>query len=103
MPVIRFPNFTDRTGDIPANRFFVRIGNEKKGKALESVPLADVLKDIRAFASVPDSIKGSGNLLAPRDSHFLVSAQAVFLPIPKEGKAEFNPVIFNYQSSRRRR
>ncbi|MEJ7732489.1 MAG: hypothetical protein WKG00_25200 [Polyangiaceae bacterium] len=99
MPVIRFPNFTDRTGDIPANRFFVRIGNEKKGKALESVPLADVLKDIRAFASVPDSIKGSGNLLSPRDTHFLVSAQAVFLPIPKEGKAEFNPVIFNYQSS----
>ena len=99
MPVIRFPNFTDRTGDIPANRFFVRIGNEKKGKALESVALADVLKDIRAFASVPDSIKGSGNLLAPRDTHFLVSAQAVFLPIPKQGKAEFNPVIFNYQSS----
>jgi hypothetical protein len=28
----------------------------------------------------------------------LVSAQAAFLPIPKEGEAEFNPVIFNYQS-----
>jgi hypothetical protein len=27
----------------------------------------------------------------------LVSAQACFLPIPKSGKAEFNPVIFNYQ------
>src|SRR5262249_18535432 len=48
---------------------------------------------------VPNSIQGSGNLLAPRDSHFLVSAQAVFLPIPKEGKAEFNPVLFNYQSA----
>jgi len=28
----------------------------------------------------------------------LVSAQAAFLPIPEQGEAEFNPVIFNYQS-----
>ena len=28
----------------------------------------------------------------------LVSAQAAFLPVPKQGKATFNPVIFNYQS-----
>ena len=99
MPVIRFPNFTDRTGDIPADRFFVRVGNEQRTGALQSVPLTDVLKNIKAFASRPDSILGSGNLLAPRDTHFLVSAQAVFLPIPKSGKAEFNPVLFNYQSS----
>jgi hypothetical protein len=100
MPVIRFPNFTDRTGDIPADRFFVRVGNERAaGGGLRTVPLADVLRDLRAFATVPGSIQGSGNLLAPRDTHFLVSAQAVFLPIPKEGKAEFNPVIFNYQSA----
>ena len=99
MPVIRFPNFSDRTGDVSADKFFVRVGNQKTGGGLQSVPLTDVLRDIRAFATVPDSIKGTGNLLAPRDSHFLVSAQAVFLPIPKEGKAEFNPVIFNYQSS----
>ncbi|MRG93536.1 hypothetical protein [Polyangium spumosum] len=102
MPVIRFPNFTDRTGDIPSDRFFVRVGNQKAaGGSIESVPLKDVLRDIRAFASVPGSILGSGNLLAPRDTHFLVSAQAVFLPIPKSGKAEFNPVIFNYQSAPR--
>src|SRR5262249_17212537 len=31
-------------------------------------------------------------------SHVLVSAQACFLPIPREGSAEFNPVLFNYQS-----
>jgi hypothetical protein len=100
MPVIRFPNFTDRTGDIPADRFFVRVGNERPGGgSLRTVPLTELLRDIRAFATVPDSVKGSGNLLAPRDTHFLVSAQAVFLPIPKEGKAEFNPVIFNYQSA----
>ncbi len=41
---------------------------------------------------------GKHRCLAPRDSHVLVSAQAAFLPIPANGSAEFNPVIFNYQS-----
>lgn len=100
MPVIRPPNFADRTGDIPADRFFVRVGNQHGG-GLRTVPLVDVLRDVRSFASRSDSILGSGNLLAPRDSHLLVSAQAVFLPIPKTGKAEFNPVLFNYQSAPR--
>ncbi|MBX3231987.1 MAG: hypothetical protein KIT84_12475 [Labilithrix sp.] len=103
MPVIRFPNFTDRTGDIPADRFFIRVNNEQRGfssnSPLKSVPLTDVLKNIKAFASRPETILGDGNMLAARDSHFLVSAQAVFLPIPKTGKAQFNPVLFNYQSA----
>jgi hypothetical protein len=98
LPVIRFPNFEDRTGDVPADRFLVRVGNQKDGR-LDTVPLTDVLKNIKAFVSDPSSIQGSGNFLAARDTHFLVSAQAVFLPIPKEGHAEFTPVIFNYQSS----
>jgi hypothetical protein len=40
-----------------------------------------------------------GSLLAPRDTHALVSAQAAFLPVPRRGKATFHPVIFNYQST----
>jgi hypothetical protein len=100
MPVIRFPNFTDRTGDVPADKFFVRTGNERAGKGpLRTVALKEILKDLKSFASVPDSILGTGDLTAARDTHYLVSAQAVFLPIPKTGKAEFNPVLFNYQSS----
>ncbi len=98
MPVIRPPNFADRTGDVPSDRFFVRVGNEV-GQNLRSVPLTDVLKNLKGFAAKPDSILGDGNLFSARDSHFLVSAQAVFLPIPKSGKAQFNPVLFNYQSS----
>jgi hypothetical protein len=98
MPVIRAPNFVDRTGDIPADRFFVRVGNEQ-GQNLRSVPLTDVLRNLKGFAARPDSILGDGNVFAARDSHFLVSAQAVFLPIPKSGKAQFNPVLFNYQSA----
>jgi len=69
MPVIRPPNFSDRTGDVPADRFFIRIGNEQSG-GLRSVPLTDVLRNIKAFASRPDTILGDGNLLANRDSHF---------------------------------
>ncbi len=100
MPVIRFPNFSDRTGDVSADKFFVRVGNERGGKApLRTVALSEVLKDIKSFASMPDSILGSGDMTASRDTHYLVSAQAVFLPIPKQGKAQFNPVLFNYQSS----
>jgi hypothetical protein len=98
LPVIRFPNFTDRTGDVPANKFLVRMGNHRDPNRLATVPLTEVLRDIRSYASAPGSIRGSGNLLAPRDTHFLVSAQAVFLPIPQQGKAEFNPVVYNYQS-----
>ena len=98
MPVIRPPNFADRTGDVPSDRFFVRVGNER-GQSLRSIPLTDVLKDLKAFAARPESILGDGNVFAARDSHFLVSAQAVFLPIPKSGKAQFNPVLFNYQSA----
>ena len=100
LPVIRFPNFTDRTGDVKADRFFVRVGNQKKGGAIETVPLSDVLRNVKSYVSDPKSILGSGNLLSSaKDSHFLVSAQAVFLPIPKQGRAEFTPVLFNYQSS----
>ena len=98
MPVIRHPNFSDKTGDVPADRFFIRVGNERDS-SLKSLPLTDVLRNIKSFASRPDSILGDGNMLAARDTHFLVSAQAVFLPIPKSGKAEFNPVLFNYQSA----
>ena len=97
MPVIRPPNFTDRTGDIPADKFFVRVGNQSSSGDLTTVLLTDVLRDIKKFASIPNSIVGDGNMLDARDTHFLVSAQAVFLPIPKTRKAEFNPALFNYQ------
>lgn len=101
MPVIRFPNFTDRTGDVRASRLFVRVGNQRDKQSLQTRKLGDVLRNLRAFLSAPGSVRGSGSFLAKRDTHFLVSAQAVFLPIPKTGKAAFNPVVFNYQSAPR--
>lgn len=98
MPVIRYPNFADLTGDVPIDQFYVLTGNEK-GQDLERVSLKDVLADLRSYLSEPDSWQGTDkSLLADRDSHVLVSAQAAFLPIPQGDKATFNPVLFNYQS-----
>jgi hypothetical protein len=101
MPVIRFPNFADKTADVKLDELFVKVGNEK-GTALQKVALRDVLENLRNYLTVPNSWKGSqSSLLAPRDTHILVSAQACFLPIPQGGIAKFNPVLFNYQSSAR--
>src|SRR6516162_6245880 len=98
MPVIRFPNFEDKTADITTDKFFLMVGNEK-GKDLQRVSLEEFLGDIRKYLSKPDSWKGDRTFLhASRDEHVLVSAQACFLPVPKQGIAEFNPVLFNYQS-----
>jgi hypothetical protein len=98
MPVIRYPNFSDLTADVSLDKFYLLIGNEDGG-SLHKVTLREYLGDIRRYLSEPGSWRGrESSLLAERDSHVLVSAQAAFLPVPQEGVAEFNPVIFNYQS-----
>jgi hypothetical protein len=98
MPVVRYPNFSDRTADIRLDDFFLLVGNEK-GQGLERVSLREYLANIRRYLHDADSWAGDAtSLLAERDTHVLVSAQAAFLPIPQQGMAEFNPVIFNYQS-----
>lgn len=99
MPVIRFPNFTDKTADIQLGKLYARVGNEK-GQEPKTIPLGALLEDPRPLLSNSASWTGSASmLLATRDSHVLVSAQACFLPIPKGEEAVFNPVIFNYQSA----
>ncbi len=99
LPVIRFPSFSDKTADISPENFYLLAGNET-GAELQRVSLRKFLTNLRHYLHEPNSWEGNKNsLLADRDSHVLVSAQACFLPIPKEGAAEFNPVLFNYQSS----
>ncbi|MFP4499315.1 MAG: hypothetical protein ACLFQV_13990 [Vulcanimicrobiota bacterium] len=98
MPVIRFPNFSDKTCDVKLEDFNLLVGNEK-GSKLKKINLRQFLAAPRKYLTNPDSWKGKNNsLLAERDTHVLVSAQACFLPIPQKGIAEFNPVLFNYQS-----
>jgi len=99
MPVIRYPNFSDLSADIPLDEFYLLVGNEK-GEPLHKVSLREYLGNFRSYLNKPNSWLGEqDSLLAERDSYALVSAQAAFLPVPARGKAEFNPVIFNYQSS----
>lgn len=99
MPVVRHSNFSDKTGDISLDKFFLIVGNERGGR-LRRVSLREYLGGFRNFLSDSNCWGGrERSLLSPRDSHALVSAQACFLPIPRNGVAEFNPAIFNYQSS----
>jgi hypothetical protein len=98
MPVIRYPNFSDLSADISPDRFYLLVGNEQ-GDGLHKVTLREYLEDFRSYLHDGSSWAGRrDSLLAERDSRVLVSAQAAFLPVPQQGKAEFNPVIFNYQS-----
>ena len=98
MPVIRYPNFADKSCDLDPRDFTLLVGNHS-GQELKRLSLFDFLDRPTDFLSNPNSWKSSKKtLLAARDSKVLVSAQACFLPVPKKGKAEFNPVLFNYQS-----
>jgi len=99
MPVLRFDNFTDVTGDISPQDFRLKVGNER-GRPLRTITLANLLQNPRAYLSDPGSWAGQGtSLWASRDTEVLVSAQACFLPIPQSGEATFTPVLYNYQSS----
>lgn len=102
MPVMRHDNFTDRTADIKIDKILVPVGNQTPNGKLELVTLKELLENPEQYMSVHDKgkIKGA-TLLAKRDTHVLVSAQHAFLPVPKEGKATFWPVIFNYQSTKK--
>lgn len=100
MPVIRFPNFADKSGDIEPGKFNLLVGNHYGGKPY-AISLEQLLKHPREYLHDPSSWAGDiDTLWAERDSHVLVSAQACFLPIPEQGEARFNPVLFNYQSSK---
>ena len=98
MPVFRFDNFHDKTADLDAGDMWIKTGNEDGGR-LQSTRLVDLLDDVKSHLHDPSSFVGrNDSLLAGRDSHLLVSAQACFLPISSKGTATFTPVLYNYQS-----
>ena len=83
MPVMRFPNFTDKTGDVAIDRIWIPVGNQVQdgGKPgpLTHVTLKDFLADPTRYLSLPGTEKGRirGNtLLARRDSHALVMTES---------------------------
>lgn len=99
LPVLRYPNYSDTTGDVRIDKIWVKVGNQSNRSQLVAVPLTELLSNMRAYLSDPSSLPGSGNFLDRRDTHVLTSAQHVFMPLPKTGKVEFTPVLYNYQSS----
>jgi len=102
MPVMRHDNFTDKTADVKIEKIMIPVGNQRKDGTLELVELSELLKNPAQYMSTADKGKIKGeSLFAKRDTHVLVSAQHAFLPVPKEGKATFYPVIFNYQSTKK--
>ena len=102
MPVIRQPNYTDHAWDVPLDSIQLVVGNEaarplfqagggssgaEQHQQLQSVSLRDFLSSITSYTGLAGlPICG---LLAERDSHALVSAQACFLPVAEGGEAEF--------------
>ncbi len=99
MPVIRYPNFHDISADLDPENFYLLVGNEQGDEELTPVSLSDYVWGLRDYLHDPSDWPGRRQgLWAPRDSVVLVSAQAVFLPIPEDGEATFNPVLYNYQS-----
>ena len=99
MPVFRFDNYTDKTADLAPDDLMLSVGNER-GRSLRPIALSSFLSNVRGYLHDPTSWAGTRrSLLADRDDHVLVSAQACFLPIRRAGEATFTPVIYNYQSS----
>ena len=100
MPVIRKPNFSDQTCDLDPRDFTLLVGNHKKKNGdLKRISLYEFLEKPTRYLNKPGSWKAKDkSLLRDRDGKVLVSAQACFLPVPRKGKATFNPVLFNYQS-----
>lgn len=58
MPVIRFPNFTDKTVDVDPDTFFLMVGNEK-GHPLRRISLTEFLKHPTLYLREPGSWTGN--------------------------------------------
>jgi hypothetical protein len=100
LPVIRHPNFTDLTWDVPMESIPLVVGNEA-GEPLYQINLKEYLEHLRMYLHNPDDWTGLNNsLYAPdRDSNVVMSAQACFLPVVKGAESIFNVCLYNYQST----
>eukprot|EP01129_Flabellula_baltica_P013559 TRINITY_DN631_c0_g1_i1.p1 TRINITY_DN631_c0_g1~~TRINITY_DN631_c0_g1_i1.p1 ORF type:complete len:450 (-),score=101.39 TRINITY_DN631_c0_g1_i1:24-1373(-) len=99
LPVIRSPNYEDITWDVELERIPLMVGNEH-GETLFQTNLRDYLENFRDYLHDPSSWTGSErSLLREEDTCAIMSAQACFLPVSKEGgETSFNVSIYNYQT-----
>jgi hypothetical protein len=97
MNMIRKPNFSDVSADLPSSTFTVTVGNEVVGGALKRIPLEEYVKNIGKYNTISGNFQN--NLWNSRDSSLLVSAQCCVLPLGESGETEFCPRMYNYQSA----
>merc|ERR1719474_183607 len=120
MPVIRQPNFQDKTWDVKMKDIPIVVGNhtENAEEKLETISLSDYLEHFSDFMTndhfrkqQPDMLNLLGQQIGLRkrgisllsnkengDSHVIMSSQACFLPIIKKEETKFNVALYNYQS-----
>lgn len=94
-PMIRKPNMSDRTMDIPIKNFQVPVGNEK-GQSLKTVSLKEYLENVDKY--VDYNKEKLNNLFNKRDEVVLTQTQSCVLNCPDNETVDFCPRIFNYQS-----
>jgi hypothetical protein len=94
MPVVRKPNFSDVTDDVPIETFTVRVGNQGSDAKSETIPLRDYLANLSQYTDTDHKV----DLILERDSVVLTSSQCCVLPVRRGEKTEFAVQLFNYQS-----
>ena len=104
MPVMREPNYTDKTWDVAIEKIPIVVGNQTSNpdEHLQTISLKDYLKHFSDFMSndvyrnnnTKINLLRSGN----KDSHVIMSSQACFLPIQQGQETKFNVALYNYQS-----
>ena len=100
MPVIRYPNFTDKTGDVAIDRIWIPVGNQSRAARPPTSP-ARVPRRADPLPDTAGQGQDQGRLAARQARHPRAGQRAAHLPAdPQSGKATFWPVIFNYQSTR---
>jgi hypothetical protein len=99
MNMIRKPNFSDITADIPHTNFTVTVGNETNSGNLTRIPLKEYVQDITKYNEIEGDNKIE--LWDERDDSLLISAQCCLLPSndTTTHETEFCPRMYNYQSA----
>lgn len=95
LPVIRQPNFTDKTTDISLDAFTAVVGNEKGDGTLQTFSLKEYLSNIATYVNNGEL---KGPILAERDDKVIHSVQACILPAEAGQDVTFNANLYNYQS-----
>jgi hypothetical protein len=98
MNMIRKPNFSDITADIPHENFTVTVGNETNSGNLTRIPLKEYVQNITKYNEIEGYNKIE--LWDERDDSLLISAQCCLLPSNETThETEFCPRMYNYQSA----